>query len=235
MEATVAERSQHGAGRHRGGKDTASARTVDRRPFLRGRLHEAAFWMSAAGGPALVVGAPSEHRLSVAVYALSLSLLLGTSALYHRITWPSGIRAIMRRFDHAMIFLLIAGTYTATTDLALEPARAGVVLPVVWIGALAGVALAVAWPSAPKPLSAAVAIALGWVAVAVLPDLARGLSTSAFVLLVVGGVAYSVGAVAYALRRPNPLPGVAGYHEVFHALVVLAAAAHYAMVALALP
>jgi hemolysin III len=205
------------------------------RPVLRGRLHEAAFWMSAAAGPALVIAAPGDHRLSVAVYAVTLSLLLGTSALYHRITWRPRARAFMRRLDHAMIFLLIAGTYTAAAGLALEPARAAGVLTAVWIGAVAGVVLAVAWPSAPKPLSAAVAIALGWVALAVLPDLARGLTTSAFVLLVVGGVSYSVGAIVYASRWPNPVPGVAGYHEVFHALVVLAAAAHYAMVALALP
>lgn len=218
--------------RSRATSGQGSTKAAVQRPFLRGRLHEAAFWMSAAAGPALVVASPPAHRVSVSVYAISLALLLGTSALYHRVTWSARARALMRRLDHAMIFVLIAGTYTAAAELALEPARADGLMRAVWIGAAAGITLAIAWPDAPKPLSAMVALGLGWVAVAVLPDLARGLATPPFLLLVAGGALYSVGAVMYALRRPNPLPGIAGYHEVFHALVVLAAAAHYAMVAL---
>jgi hemolysin III len=205
------------------------------RPLLRGRIHEAAFWMALVAGPALVLSAPAGYRLSTAIYATTLVLLLGTSALYHRVTWRPGPRALMRRLDHAMIFLLIAGTYTVAARLALPPEQARMVLAVVWAGAVAGVVLSVLWPATPKPLLAAVALVVGWVAVAVLPDLADGLASGEMGLIAAGGILYSLGALAYATKRPNPVPGIAGYHEVFHVLVVLAAACHYAAVALALP
>jgi hemolysin III len=204
------------------------------RPFLRGRVHEAAFWMSAAAGPALILAAPSGHRVQVAVYALTLALLLGTSALYHRVTWQPIARRWMRRADHAMIFLLIGGTYTAVAPLALDPLTARRLLVTVWVAAAAGVVFSIAWPGAPKPLAAAIVLAIGWVALAALPGLSRGLPGAAFGLLVGGGIAYTCGAIVYALKRPNPLPRVAGYHEIFHALVVIAAAAHFGTVALAL-
>jgi hemolysin III len=217
-------------------KETAAERRgVGGRPFLRGRLHEAAFWMSVAAGPALVVAAPAGHRAAVAVYAVTLAALLGTSALYHRITWQPRARLVMRRLDHSMIFLLIAGTYTAVAPLALAPPASTRLLTAVWVLAVAGIAFSVAWPTAPKPVTAAIILAIGWVALAALPSLETGLPTAAFALLIAGGVAYSAGAIIYALKRPNPFPRVAGYHEVFHALVVLAAAAHYGTVALALP
>lgn len=205
------------------------------KPRLRGRLHEVAFYASLAAGAALVGAAPPRHQLEIGVYAVSLSLLLGVSALYHRPTWPLRARAWMRRLDHSMIFLLIAGTYTAAGSLALEPDRASIVLALVWAGAGAGAALNLVWIGAPKAVSAVVYVALGWVALGVLPDLYRGLGAAAFTLLVAGGVVYSLGALTYALRRPDPKPGVVGYHEVFHALVVIAAACHYATIALALP
>jgi hemolysin III len=217
------------------GVDERRAAAVPDRPLLRGRLHEAAFWMSAAAGPALVVATPPAHRLQVAVYAVTLALLLGTSALYHRVTWQPRARAWMRRLDHAMIFLLIGGTYTAVAPLALDPARATGLLRTVWIAAAVGVLFSLLWPAAPKPLSAAVVLATGWVALGALPDLRHGLPASAFALLIGGGVAYTAGAVIYALKRPNPLPRVMGYHEVFHALVVVAIGAHYGTVLLALP
>lgn len=204
------------------------------RPFLRGRLHEAAFWVSAAAGPALVLAAPPGRRGGIAVYSVTLALLLGTSALYHRVTWRPRARAWMRRLDHAMIFLLIGGTYSAVAPLALPADRATRILATVWVAVTAGVLLSVAWPRAPKPLTALVGLATGWVALGALPGLARGLSGPAFGLLLAGGIAYSLGAVVYALKRPNPLPHVVGYHEIFHALVILAAAAHYGTVALAM-
>lgn len=213
--------------------DRTAATTA--RPLLRGRIHEAAFWMALVAGPALVLSAPLGYRWSTAIYAATLIALLGTSALYHRVTWQPRGRALMRRLDHAMIFLLIAGTYTVAARVALPPERSHTVLAVVWAGAIAGVGLSVLWPHAPKPITAAIALVVGWVAIAVLPDLARGLTTGQLWLIVAGGVAYSLGALAYATKRPNPIPGIAGYHEVFHALVVLAAAAHYAAIALALP
>jgi hemolysin III len=215
--------------------DRAGDATAPAKPWLRGRLHEAGFWVSLAAGPALVIAAPGSARAAVAVFAVTLALLLGTSALYHRVTWQPRARAWMRRLDHSMIFCYIAGTYTAAAAALSASAGTSWVLPVVWGGAVAGIGLNLVWPDAPKPVSAAVYLALGWVAVAVLPDLYAAMTGVEFALLVAGGVAYSVGAVAYALRRPNPLPGVAGYHEVFHALVLVGAASHYAMIALALP
>ncbi len=201
------------------------------RPLLRGKLHEVAFWMSLVVAPLLAAYAPSgAGRIATGVYALTLSGMLGVSALYHRVTWPPAQRAVLRRLDHAMIFLLIAGTYTPIA-LVLPPERGLAVLVVVWVGALAGVGFQLAWPGAPRALQAIVYIALGWTAVAVLPDLARALGGPGLALIVGGGVLYSIGAVVYARRRPDPAPAVFGYHEVFHAFVVAAALCHLAAVA----
>jgi hemolysin III len=201
------------------------------RPLLRGKLHEAAFYVTLAAGPALVIAAPAGQRLVAGVYALTLSMLFGISALYHRVTWSPGARTVMRRLDHAAIFLLIAGTYTAAAPLALSHGVSRWVLVVVWVGACLGVAQQVWNPSLPNPVTAIPYVALGWVAIAVAPDLYRAFEAGRFSLLLVGGIAYTVGAVAYALRRPNPAPRVFGYHEVFHALVIVGAGAHYAMIA----
>lgn len=201
------------------------------RPLLRGKLHEVGFWMSLVAGPLLVGLAPSgAGRVATGVYALTLSGLLGVSALYHRVTWQPAQRAVMRRLDHAMIFLLIAGTYTPIA-LVLPAGRGVALLVVVWVGALAGVGFQLVWPTAPRALQAAVYILLGWTAVAVLPDLARALGGAGLALIVAGGVLYSLGAVVYARRRPDPAPTVFGYHEVFHALVLAAALCHLAAVA----
>jgi hemolysin III len=165
------------------------------------------------------------------VYALSLSALFGVSALYHEVTWSVPVRRWMRRLDHAMIFLLIAGTYTPLSLLVLSGTLGVVVLVVVWSGALLGMALNMVWIDAPKWFSATVYILLGWVAVVALPQLVSLLGTTATILLVLGGVLYSAGAAVYALKRPNPVPAVFGYHEVFHALVIAAAMTHYVVVA----
>ena len=203
------------------------------KPRLRGVSHQWAFFVSLATGTALVAAAPSgEARLAAGIYALSVAGLFGTSALYHRITWASAAaRRWMRRLDHSMIFLLIAGTYTPFALLVLEGTLATVILAVVWAGALGGVVLKLTWIDAPKPLIAVIYVALGWVAVAAFPDLIDGVGWGPTALVAVGGLLYTLGAVVYAVRRPDPVPAVFGYHEVFHALVIAAAALQYAVIA----
>ena len=205
------------------------------KPRLRGVSHQYAFFVAMAAGAALVVlvrGA--EARVAVAVYALSLCAMFGASALYHRVMWPTPeLRRLFAKLDHAAVYLLIAGTYTPFALLVLEPALGWTILGVVWAGALAGVALSLVWIDAPRWLSAALYVALGWVAVVVLPQLWDRAGAMAFALLATGGVLYTLGAVVYARRRPDPAPRVFGYHEVFHVLVIAAAAAQFAAVALA--
>lgn len=203
------------------------------KPRLRGVSHRLAFFASLFAGASLLLVTPSKRAVAAAmVYAISLSALFGVSALYHGVTWSVPVRRWMRRLDHSMIFLLIAGTYTPFGVLVLSGTLAVVVLAVVWGGALLGMALNMVWIDAPKWFSAIVYISLGWVAVVAFPELVSHLGVTATGLLVLGGVLYSAGAAVYALRRPDPAPAVFGYHEVFHALVIAAAIAHYAVVAL---
>jgi hemolysin III len=203
------------------------------KPRLRGVSHQWAFFVSCVIGAALVIAAPAgTPRLAAAIYALSVSALFGVSALYHRITWASAAaRRWMRRLDHSAIFLLIAGTYTPFALLVLDGAIATVILVVVWAGALGGILLKLVWIDAPKLLTAIVYIALGWVAVAAFPDLLDELGVTGTALVAAGGLLYTAGALVYALKRPDPVPAVFGYHEVFHALVIVAAALQYAVVA----
>jgi hemolysin III len=202
------------------------------KPRLRGVIHQYAFFVAVVLGGAMVALAPAgKPRLAAVIYALSVAGLLGTSALYHRRDWPTRARMWMRRLDHSMIFVLIAGTYTPFALLVLHGALANTLLIVVWAGAAGGTVLNLFWVRAPKPVTAAVYIALGWVAVAAMPQMADEMGLLGVGLIALGGVLYTAGAVIYALRRPNPVPGVFGYHEVFHALVVAAAAAHFAAVA----
>ena len=203
------------------------------KPRLRGVSHQWAFFVSVAIGAALVVVAPAgEARIAAAIYATSVAALFGTSALYHRVTWVSlGARRWMRRLDHSMIFCLIAGTYTPFALLVLEGDLATVILIVVWAGALAGVLMKLVWIDAPKALVAVSYILLGWVAIAAFPDMIERLGVTATTLVGVGGLLYTLGALVYAFQRPNPAPSVFGYHEVFHALVILAAALQYAVIA----
>jgi len=203
------------------------------RPQLRGVTHQWAFFVFVVLGVVLVVTAPpGRATLAAAIYAGCVALLFGTSALYHRVTWKTdGARRWMRRLDHSAIFLLIAGTYTPFALLVLDGTLADVVLAVVWVGAIGGIILKLLWIDAPKWLAASIYVALGWVAVAVTPDLIDEVGVTAAVLVGMGGLLYTVGAVIYALRRPDPIPTVFGYHEVFHALVIAAAALQYAVVA----
>ncbi|MGE5830063.1 MAG: PAQR family membrane homeostasis protein TrhA [Micromonosporaceae bacterium] len=208
------------------------------KPRLRGWLHTYAFFVAAVAVVVLAGVAATRPGLtplvSVVVYGLTSCGLFGVSALYHRRVWtPRGFQ-VMRRLDHAMIFVFIAGTYTPFSLLLLRPDSATVILAVVWGGALAGAAMKLAWPHAPRLVSAPLYVALGWVAVAVLPQLLHRGGVALFVLLVAGGLSYSVGAVCYALRRPNPWPGIFGHHEVFHAATLVAAVCHQVAIYLAL-
>jgi hemolysin III len=222
----------------RGGRIPAAAVPEVRvKPRLRGVFHQYAFFVSLVGGILLVLLATtSRASVAAAIYAASVSALFGVSALYHRVTWTTRARRRMRRLDHAMIFLLIAGTYTPVGLLVLQGTLATVVLAVVWGGAVAGIVLELAWTSAPRWLGGAVYLALGWVAVVAMPQLFARLGVAGGLLIVAGGLLYTVGAAIYGLRRPDPVPAVFGYHEVFHLLVIAGVAAHFLAISLfALP
>lgn len=210
----------------------ASAATV--KPRLRGVSHQWAFFVSLGLGLGLVLLASGgRETFAASVYAGSVAALLGTSALYHRVDWArESARTWMRRADHSMIFLLIAGSYTPFGLLVLDGAMATAILVAVWSGAAAGVILKVAWVDAPNWLSAAVYVVLGWVALVAVPGLVEGLGLAATILVAVGGLLYTVGAVVFALQRPDPVPAVFGYHEVFHVFVLVAAALQYAVIAI---
>jgi len=215
-----------------GGMSAIAAPLV--KPRLRGVFHQYAFFVSLIAGGALVAAASSGRaRLAAGIYALAVSALLGTSALYHRINWQPAPRRWMRRLDHSMIFVLIAGTYTPVALLALHGTLAKVILVILWIGALGGVIFKLLWIDAPKPLLAAVYVALGLVTAAVFGELPAAIGWLAVAGLVAGGALYIAGAVVYASGRPNPWPKVFGYHEVFHVLVLAAASLHYAVIAFA--
>jgi hemolysin III len=157
--------------------------------------------------------------------------MFGASALYHRVAWRPSLAPWFRRLDHSMIFVLVAGTYTPFALLVLAPALGWAVLGVVWGGALAGVVISLLWIDAPRWLTAVLYVALGWVSIVIMPQLWDRAGVLAVALLATGGVLYTVGAVVYARRRPDPAPRVFGYHEVFHALVIAAAAVHFAAIA----
>jgi hemolysin III len=202
------------------------------RPRLRGVIHQWSFLVALAAGAALVVLAPAGRATAAcAVYAAALAGLLGTSALYHRVTWRPRARAWLRRLDHAMIFVLIAGTYTPFALLVLEGSLRVIVLTGVWGGALAGIVFTMVWIGSPRWLTAAAYVALGWFALIAVPQIVERAGVGALALLAAGGVAYTAGAVVYARRRPDPRPATFGYHEIFHVLVVVAAAAHFVAVA----
>jgi hemolysin III len=203
------------------------------KPRLRGVSHQWAFFVSLITGAALVIAAPAgKATFAAAIYSVSVAALFGTSALYHRITWASqAARRWMRRLDHSMIFMLIAGTYTPFALLVLDGTLATVILALVWGGAAAGILLKLVWIDAPKTLVAAVYVILGWVAVAAFPDLLGEIGVGGVAMVAAGGLLYTLGAVVYALQRPDPVPAVFGYHEVFHALVIVAATLQYAVVA----
>jgi len=202
------------------------------KPLLRGVLHQIAFFVSLGVGALLVIASDGTRRqLAAAAFAGSVSLCFGASALYHRVTWTPRARRWMRRVDHAGVYLLIAGTYTPVGLLALHGAWRIAVLGTVYAGTAIAVLLKFVWVDAPKWVAAVVGIALGWVAVVALPQLAHRLGPVAITLLAAGGIAYTCGAIVYARRRPNPIPHTFGYHELFHALTIVAVSCQYVGIA----
>jgi len=209
-----------------------TAEAFEPRPRLRGVFHQWAFVASLVAGAVLVVMAPSGRAAAVGgVYAAALAGMFGASALYHRVAWPPSLRPWMRRLDHSMIFVLIAGTCTPVTVLSLEGVLPIVVLAIVWGGALVGLVLNLVWITAPRRLVASVYVVLGWVGIVLLPEVVVSAGVAAAALFVAGGAFYTVGAVIYMRRRPDPVPAVFGFHEVFHLLVIAAAAAHFVAIA----
>jgi hemolysin III len=202
------------------------------RPRLRGVFHQYAFFAALVACAALVVVADSSReQVAMWIYGVALASMFGVSALYHRVTWRSPeVRKWMRRLDHSTILLLIAGTYTPFALLAFDGLIADVILIVVWSGAAAGLVLNLVWVDAPTWVTAIVFIALGWVGAVAVPELLEfGIAPA--VLVFAGGALYTVGALAYAFKRPNPHPQIFGYHEIFHLLVVGAAITHFVAIA----
>jgi hemolysin III len=208
------------------------------KPRLRGRLHQYAFFVAAVCGIVLCSIAAARPGvtplLSCAIYSVTVCGLFGISALYHRRIWSDRGYQIMRRMDHSMIFIFIAGTYTPFCLLLLRPGAATLILSLIWGGALGGVALKTIWPHLPRWAGAPLYLALGWGAVAIMPDVLHRGGVAVLVLLIAGGVVYSAGAIFYALRRPNPWPAVFGHHEFFHACTLLAAICHHVAIYFAL-
>ena len=201
-------------------------------PLLRGVSHAWAFWFALAAGAVLMVLAPDGHaRLAALIYGIGLCALFAGSGLYHRWRWDPRWRPLLRRIDHSTIFVFIAASYTPIALLVLDGPLRIVVLVGVWAGAIAGVVFSVAWISAPRVLTAGTYLGLGWFAVVTIPQLVDRLPATPLLLLAAGGVFYTAGAIVYAGQRPNPWPRTFGFHEVFHAFVIAAAAAHFAAMA----
>ncbi|WP_374313654.1 hemolysin III family protein [Microbacterium sp.] len=197
------------------------------KPTWRGWIHAATFPVAIIAGIVLIMfaqGAPAKW--ASAVFMATSLLLFGNSALYHRFNWAPKTRAVLKRIDHANILLLIAGTYTPVAVLALPPEQGAILLVVVWSGALLGILFRVFWLHAPRWLYVALYLALGWAAVMYLPDLLRA-SFAMMILIAVGGLLYTGGAIVYGMKRPNPWPGHFGFHEIFHVCTVLAFLCHW--------
>jgi hemolysin III len=204
------------------------------KPKLRGWLHAGTTPLALAAGIVLIALAPTApSRASAAVFAVTAFLLFGTSAVYHRGTWSPKARMLLKRLDHSNIFLIIAGSYTPFAVILLPHDRARTLLLIVWSGAIAGVLFRVFWTGAPRWLYTPVYVALGWVAVIYLPDFMNRGGVAVLVLIVVGGALYSLGALVYGLKRPDPSPRWFGFHEIFHTCTVLAFVVHYIAVSLA--
>ncbi|WP_396641883.1 hemolysin III family protein [Microbacterium sp.] len=200
---------------------------VDIRPTWRGWIHAATFPIAIVAGIVLIVLADgTAAKWASAIFLATSMLLFGTSALYHRFDWSPRAKAVLKRIDHANIFLLIAGTYTPIAVLALPPEKATLLLSLVWGGALLGILFRVFWVGAPRWLYVALYLVLGWAAVMYIGDLFAA-NAIMMTLVLVGGLLYTAGAVVYALKRPNPWPGHFGFHEIFHVCTVLAFLCHW--------
>lgn len=205
------------------------------KPLLRGWFHEVGAIAMLVVGPLIGLEANgTKEEVCAAVVCFAVTAMLTTSALYHRVGWSPKARRRMRRADHSMIFVCIAGTYTAVAGLSLPDTDAWIVLGLVWGASVAGIVMRFAWLDAPKWAVATPYVAAGWIAVGAMPEFFHYLGVLGFSLMLGGGLLYTLGAVVYALRRPEPWPAVFGYHEIFHSCVVLAAALHLSLVAFVL-
>ncbi len=202
------------------------------KPALRGVSHQIAFFLALLAGAFLVTRAASlEARGAALVYGLCMAAMFGISALYHRRDWGERARQHMRRLDHSAIFLMIAGSYTPVAALALPSKSGTALLGLMWGLTVLAILQKVLWPQAPKPLSVGIYLLIGWIGVPFLPAIAAAMGPVALGLILASGLFYSVGALIYALRRPDPFPRIFGYHEVFHALVIAASALHFVAIA----
>ncbi len=200
---------------------------ADIKPTWRGWIHAGTFPVAIVLGIVLVVAADGvAAKVSCSIFFASSLLLFGTSALYHRINWSPRVKAVFKRIDHANIFLLIAGSYTPITVLCLPPAKATLLLAIIWSGAGLGIAFRIFWIGAPRWLYVPLYVLLGWGAVLFIVDFFQA-NWIMMTLIIIGGLCYTVGAVFYALKRPNPIPGVFGFHEIFHTLTLLAFLCHW--------
>lgn len=201
------------------------------RPKLRGWLHAGTFPLALAAGIVLICLAPTTGTaVACTVFAVSSWLLFGVSGIYHTRSWSPKWKAVLRRFDHTNIFLIIAGTYTPVSVTLLDRSEARLLLVLVWTGALVGIGFRMFWLTAPRWVYVPCYIALGWAALFFMPELQRTGGTAVIVLIIVGGVLYSIGAVIYALKKPDFSPAWFGFHELFHALTIAAFACHYTAV-----
>ena len=197
-------------------------------PRLRGLLHAYAFWFAVVAACVLVAIAPdAQARLAAAIYGVGLCALFAASGLYHRWRWSPRWKPLLRRLDHSTIYLFIAASSTPVALLVLEGTLQVVVLASVWAGAALGILFALAWIDAPRLLVAGTYLAIGWAGAVAVPKLLAEVGVAAFMLFLVGGILYSVGATVYAARRPDPWPRTFGFHELFHLLVIAAAVAHF--------
>jgi len=204
------------------------------KPHLRGWIHAGVAPFVLAASIALVVLSPTPAaKWSTAVFGISAVMLFGTSAVYHRGRWSPRVAGVLRRLDHTNIFLIIAGTYTPLAVLLLPQRTAQILLVIVWSGALVGLLARVFWLGAPRWVYVPVYVALGWVAVAFLPQFYRSGGPAIMWLVIAGGLAYTLGAVVYGTKRPNPSPRWFGFHEIFHALTVVGFTCHYIAVSIA--
>ena len=212
-----------------------AAAAVEQKPRLRGRLHQIAFFASIPGGVAIIsVAASAASRIGATVYAVSLSGMYGASALYHRLKWSPPALVRMKRLDHSMIFVLIAGSYTPIALLVLHGAWATTILALAWAGAVAGITIKLLSIDRLRAVGGAMYIVLGWLVIAALPQIVHGLSHTGLALLFAGGVLYTSGAAVLWRRWPDPNPKWFGYHEVWHSMVVAGSVCHYVAVLLLL-
>ncbi len=205
------------------------------KPAFRGWLHAGMAPVVLIAGIALLIATPAvSDRVGAAVWLLGSLVLFGTSAVYHRGTWTPRVLSVLQRLDHSNIFVFIAATYTPLTIALLDGGEALLLLSLVWGIAIAGVGITFAWPGRPRWLDVALYVPMGWVALGWLGAFWASGGPAVVILLLLGGVLYTAGAAVYATRRPNPSPRVFGYHEIFHACTVAAAACHFASISLAI-